>query len=153
MLFYNIGGHPLWTLGLIRVSLVEKILTRSHDTDEGRFNVFLAQIQTGSEMFSTLRSLHLGIQCGQRAVVNAFHCMNIVEELTLSLKHQSDFGHALFHALKAKRSRLVSSIATRGCWRVDLLPFLTNLGLHYTRGHRSDEDYETAASSSRELKS
>jgi hypothetical protein len=120
-------GHPLRILGLIRVSSVENFFIRSHDTDEGRFNALLAQIHTRGKMFSTLRSLHLRIQCGQRAMVNAFHCMNNLEEPTLSLQHPSDFGRALFHALRAKCLRLVSSIAIKICWRVDLLPSLTSL--------------------------
>jgi hypothetical protein len=136
-------GHPLRTLGLIRVSSVKTMLIRSHDADEGLFNAFLAQIHTGGEMFSTLRSLHLHIQCGQRAMVNAFRPMNSLEELTLSLQHPSDFGWALFHALKAKFSPSVNSIASQGCWRVNLLPSLTSLRLHYMRGHRSDADYAT----------
>jgi hypothetical protein len=136
-------GHPLRTLASIRVSSVNKIVIRSHDTDEGRFNAFLAQIQAGGEMFSTLRSLHLRIQCGQRAMVNAFHCMNGVEELTLSLQHPADFGRALFHAFRAKRSPLVDSIPTQDCWRVDVLPSLTSMRLHYMRGYRSDADYES----------
>jgi hypothetical protein len=138
-------GHPLRTLGSIRVPSVEKMLIRSHDTDEGRFNAFLAQIQAGGEMLSTLRSLHLHVQCGQRAMVNAFHCINSLEELTLSFKHPSDFGRSLFHALRAKRSPLVNPIATQDYWRVDLLPSLISLRLHYMRGHRSDADYETIA--------
>jgi hypothetical protein len=136
-------GHPLRTLGLIRASSVDKVLIRSHDTDKGRVNAFLAQIQARGEMFSTLRSLHLHIQCGQRAMVNAFHCMNRLEELTLSLQHPSDFGRALFHALRAKCSPLVNSIGTLKCWWVEVLPSLTSLRLHYMRGHRSDADYET----------
>jgi hypothetical protein len=136
-------GHPLQTLGLIRVSSVEKMLIRSNDTDEGRFNALLAQIQAGGGRLSTLRSLHLHIQCGQRAMINAFHCVNSLEELTLSLQHPSDFGWAFFHALRAKCSRLVSSIAIQDCWRIDLLPSLTSLRLRYMRGHRSEADYET----------
>jgi hypothetical protein len=136
-------GHPLRTLGLIRVPSVEKMLIRSHDTDEGRFNAFLAQIHTGGEMFSALRSLHLRIQCGQRAMVNTFHRMNRLEELTLSLKHPSEFGRTLFHALRAKRSPLVDSVVTKDCWCVGVLPSLTSLRLDYAQGHRSDADYET----------
>jgi hypothetical protein len=136
-------GHPLRTLGLIRVSSVEKLLIRSHDANKGRCNAFLAQIQTGGEMFSTLRSLHLRIQCGQRAMTNAFHCMDSLEELTLSFQHPSDFGRALFHALRAKRSPLTDSIATGYSCRVDVLPSLTSLRLRYMRGHRSNADYET----------
>jgi hypothetical protein len=136
-------GHPLRTLGLIRVSSVEKMLIRSHDTDEGRFNAFLAQIHPRSEIFSTLRSLHLRIQCGQRAMVNAFRCMSSLEELTLSLQHPSDFGRVLFHALRAKRSPSVNSVATQDRWCADLLPSLTSLRLRYMRGLRSDADYET----------
>jgi hypothetical protein len=135
-------GHPLRTLALIRVFSVETMLIRSHDTDQGRLDAFLAQIQTGGEIFSMIRSLHLGIRCSQRAMVNAFHCMNSLEELTLSLQHPSDIGRALFHALRAKRSLLVNSIATQDRWSVDLLPSLTSLRLHYVRGHRSDADYE-----------
>jgi hypothetical protein len=136
-------GYPLRTLGLIRVSSVEKILIRSHGTDEGRLNAFLAQIQARGEIFSMLRSLHLGIRCNQRVMVNAFHCMNSLEELMLSLQHPADFGRALFHALRAKRSPRVASIATQDCWSVEVLPSLTSLRLHYMRGHRSDADYET----------
>jgi hypothetical protein len=135
-------GHPLQTLGLIRAPSVETILIRSHDTDKGRLNAFLAQIQAVGDFFSALRSLHLGIRCSQRAMVNAFHFMYSLEELTLSLQHPSDFGRALFHGLRAKRS-LVNSVATQGCWSVDLLPSLTSLKLHYMRGHRSDADYES----------
>jgi hypothetical protein len=94
-------------------------------------------------MFSTLRSLHLRIQCVQRAMVNAFHCMNSLEELTFSFKHPWDFGRALFHALRPKHSPLVNSIPVKYCWCVDVLPSLTSLVLHYMRGHRSDADYET----------
>jgi hypothetical protein len=76
-------------------------------------------------------------------MVNAFYCMNSLEELTLSLQHPSDFGRALFNALRAKRSPLVNSIAKQDCWRVELLPSLTSLSLRYMRGLRSDTDYET----------
>jgi hypothetical protein len=138
-------GHPLWTLGLIQVPSVEKMFIRSHDTDEGRFSAFLAQIQAGGEIFSTLRSLHLRIQCGQRAMVNAFHCVYSLEELTLSFQHPSHFGRVLFHALRAKRSPLVTSIAGQYSWSVDILPSLTSLRLRYMREHRSDADHETIA--------
>jgi hypothetical protein len=136
-------GHPLRTLGLIRVPSVDKLLIRSHDTDKWRLNAFLAQIQAAGEMFSTLHSLHLGIRCSQSVMVNAFHFMNSLEELTLSLQRPSDFGRALFPALRAKHSPLVNSVATQDCWRADLLPSLTSLRLHYMRGHRSDSDHET----------
>jgi hypothetical protein len=158
-------GYPLRTLGLIQVSSVEKMVIRSHDADRGRLNAFLAQIQTRGEMFSMLRSFHLGVRCSQRAMVNAFHCINGLEELTLAFQRPSNFGRALFRALRAERSPLVDSIAVQDCWCVDVLPSLTSLRLHYMRGHRSDLDYETiplvravawsrkqAASSLRELK-
>jgi hypothetical protein len=136
-------GYPLRALGLIQVSSVEHIALKSHDTDQGRLDTFLSEIQARGEMFSTLRSLHLSIRCSQRAMVNAFHRMHSLEELTLSLQHPSNFGRALFHALRAKRSPLVNSIPTKHCWRVDALPSLTSLGLYYMRGHRSHADYET----------
>jgi hypothetical protein len=119
------------------------MLIRSHDVVEGQVNAFLAQIQTRGEMISMLRSLDLRIQCGQRALVDVFHCMNGLEELTLSLQHPSDFGRRLFHALKAKRSPLVNSIAAQDYRHVDLFPCLTSLKLHYMRGHRSAADFET----------
>jgi hypothetical protein len=158
-------GYPLWTLRLIQVSSVDKMLISSHDTDEGRLDAFLVHIQARGEMFSMLRFLHLGIQCSQRAMVNAFHHMNSLEELTLSLQRPSDFGRGLFHALRAKRSPLGNYIPTRDCWYIDVLPSLISLRLRHVRGHRSDADYETiplvravawsrtqAASSSREMK-
>jgi hypothetical protein len=136
-------GYPLRTLELIRVSSVEKMLIRSHDTDKRRSNAFWAHINTGGEIFSTLRSLHVRIQCGQSAMVKAFRRMTWLEELTLSLQHPSDFGRVLFHALRAKYSPLVNSSDTHDCGRVDLLPSLTSLRLHYMRGHYSDADYES----------
>jgi hypothetical protein len=136
-------GRSLRTLGLIRVPSIEKMLIRSHDTDKGRLNAFLAQIQTGGEIFSALRSLHLGIRCSHKAMVNAFHFMNSLEELAVSLQHASDFGRALFRALSAKRLSLVNSIPRQGRWSVDLLPSLTSLRLHYMREHRWNADYES----------
>ena len=141
-------GYPMTTVQYFCVPEMRAMELGTHDCKEQRVYWQLRHIFTVDGRISTLTTLHLTIQCSERAIDRVLKYLGLLQEFTLSIASPSSSWQSFLQSLAAKPSKndypywrqLVNSRrdweewCQSQAWRANILPNLKYLGIRCPKG-------------------
>ena len=147
-------GYPISTLQHFHTPHMKKLLLNTHDTKRNRVQQHLELCRLDGKL-SHLHTLHLTIWCSEGALVNALGCMELLQELILSIAYPSTSWETFLMSLAAEPSSedWPSWISAEShaeweqwcssqSWYTDLLPSLKSLCIQCPKGFSQSECLE-----------
>ena len=152
-------GYPMTTVQYFHVPKVEAMELRSHDCNERRVCQQLHHLCTVDGRVSKLTTLHLTLQCSERALINVPMHAALLHELILSIVHPSPSWQSFLASLAAipdGNDWLDQGMQHRNyweyeewcssrTWHVNILPNLKYLGIQCPKGFSQSECLDNCA--------
>ena len=141
-------GYPMTTVQYFHAPQMSEIELKSHDCKEQRVNQQLRHLCREDERISKLTTLHLTLQCSEKAFVKMLKYLGSLQELVLSTAHLSLSWQNFLRSLVAKPSSddrpdwiLLSHShekwvqwCSSQTWHTNILPHLKYLGIKCPKG-------------------
>jgi len=149
-------GYPMTTFQYFHVPQIRAMELRSHDCKKQRVYQQMRYLLTMDGGISKLTTLHLTLQCSERAFIKVLKYLDHLQELVLSTARRSPSWKTFLESLVAKPSRddwpdwllLPDSHqeweqwCSSQTWHANILPQLKHLGILCPKGFSQSECLE-----------
>ena len=146
-------GHPMTTAQYFHVPEMGELELRSHDYKDSRVYRQLYHLCTLDGWISKLTTLHLALQCSERAVTNVLKYLSLLQELILSIVHPSPSWQSFLeslaaipygtdwpdHSIRVRDRQEWRTWCSSRTWHVNILPHLKHLGIQCPKGFSQSE--------------
>ena len=141
-------GHPLSTLQHFHAPRVKEMVVNSHDNKWKRAQQHLEHLCTLDGNISHLHTLHLTLQCSEKALMNVLEYMVPLQKLILTIAYPSPFWQSFFESLAAESSTKYcppsemwyheygnwKGWCSSETWHTNVVPSLKYLGIQSPKG-------------------
>ena len=147
-------GHPISTLQHLHTPQAKQLVLNTHDTKRKRVQQHLDLFRVDGKL-SHLHTLHLTLWCSEGALVNALECMNLLQELILSIAYPSSSWETFLMSLAAEPSSKDwpewmfsegldnwEDWCTSQSWYINTLPSLRSLCIQSSKGFSQSQCLE-----------
>ena len=147
-------GHPISALQSLHTPQAKKLVLNAHDTKRKRVQQHLDFCRLDGKL-SQLHTLHLTLWCSEGALEHALECMELLQELILSIAYPSSSWETFLMSLAAEPSSKdwpeypfydVHRIWTNWCssqtWYTNMLPSLRSLCIQSPKGFSQSQCLE-----------
>ena len=145
-LTYN--GYPMTTVQYFSVPKMSAMELGTHDCKEQRVYWQLRHIFTVGGRITILTTLHLTLQCSERAIINVLKYLGLLQEFTISIASPASSWQSFLHSLAVKPAKndypywrqLVNNHreweewCQSQTWQAKILPHLKYLGIRCLKG-------------------
>ena len=146
-------GYPMTIVQYFHVPNLEGMKLISHDCNERRVYQQLHHLCAVDGWTSKLTTLHLTLQCSERALINVLMHSTLLHELILSIAHPSPSWQSFLESLAAipngngllyqdmqvNDDQEWATWCSSRTWYVNILPYLKYLGIQCPKGFSQSE--------------
>ena len=147
-------GHPFSTLQHFHAPRVKEIVVNSHDNKWKRAQQHLEHLCRLGGNISHLHTLHLTLQCSEKALMNVLKYMVPLQKLILTITYSSFWWQSFLASLAAEpsakdwpeRSKISRAEWNQWCssqiWHANILPSLKYLGIQSPKGFSPSQCFD-----------